>query len=207
MRMAAVLAASFWTLAGPAWTAAPTGTEKLAAWARLYGVMRWFHPSDAAQQIDWNRLAVHGVRAVRAADTRPDLERTLRDLVAPVGVDWDARLPALLEAAAAAPRREAHHDVLRRLVAEVRDGHGSVTDPKVGRAPGVLPIVVRRVEGRWMVTASSQPEQVQVADVVKAIDGVAARPSFADKEALHSGSPQWRSVGAARALAYGPEGS
>lgn len=66
MRMAAVLAASLWTLAGPASAAAPTGTEKLAAWARLYGVMRWFHPtSDAAQQIDWNRSGRRTLRAHR----------------------------------------------------------------------------------------------------------------------------------------------
>src|SRR5678815_3835641 len=36
----------------------------LYAFARLYGVLRWFHPSDAAATIDWDRFAVDGVRPV-----------------------------------------------------------------------------------------------------------------------------------------------
>ena len=47
--------------------APPTDTEKLAALTRLYGVVRWFHPGDSAQEIDWNRFAIHACRRVRAA--------------------------------------------------------------------------------------------------------------------------------------------
>src|SRR5688500_15653522 len=67
-RRPAGLARSLWTPAASAAAPTPAETEKLAAWARLYGVMRWFHPSDAAQQIDWNRLAVRGVKSTRAAN-------------------------------------------------------------------------------------------------------------------------------------------
>src|ERR1044071_2456354 len=56
----------------------------LYAFARLYGVLRWFHPSDAAATIDWDRFAVDGVR--RTLDvTDPDRLRTvLLDLIAPI---------------------------------------------------------------------------------------------------------------------------
>src|SRR4051794_10142695 len=50
------------------------------AFARLYGVLRWFHPSDAAATIDWDRFAMEGVR--RTLDvTDPDrLRIVLLDL-------------------------------------------------------------------------------------------------------------------------------
>ena len=56
----------------------------LYAFARLYGVLRWFHPSDAAATIDWDRFAMEGVR--RTLDvTDPDRIRTvLLDLIAPI---------------------------------------------------------------------------------------------------------------------------
>ena len=44
--------------------------DNVAAFARLYGVVRFFYPSDAAAELDWNRFAVHGVSRVRAARRR-----------------------------------------------------------------------------------------------------------------------------------------
>jgi hypothetical protein len=121
------------------------------------------------------------------------------------GVDWEAKLPALLQAAlAAAPTREAHLTVLRRLVAEARDGHGSVADPAPRGPRGVLPIAVRGVAGRWVVIASTVPDTVRPGDVVVAVDG--RKRWLEEEEALQSGSPQWRREGAARALAWGVAG-
>src|SRR5688500_4638444 len=59
--------------------------DNVAAFARLYGVARWFYPSDAAAALDWNRFAVHGVSRVRAARTPAELERTLEELFTPLG--------------------------------------------------------------------------------------------------------------------------
>src|SRR5882672_1510361 len=39
-------------------TATARRIANLHAFARLYGVVRWFHPSDAASAIEWDRLAV-----------------------------------------------------------------------------------------------------------------------------------------------------
>src|SRR5262245_13748181 len=59
--------------------------ENVAAFARLFGVVRYFYPSDAAASLDWNRFAVYGVRRVRAAEDSAVLEATLEDLFTPLG--------------------------------------------------------------------------------------------------------------------------
>ena len=65
--------------------AAAREVANLHAFAQLYGAMRWFHPSDEAAAIDWNRYAVVGVRAVRGAADDAALERALEAWVAPIG--------------------------------------------------------------------------------------------------------------------------
>jgi hypothetical protein len=56
----------------------------LHAFARLYGVVRWFRPSDAASAIDWDRFAIEGARRViDVADARA-LRATLAECIAPV---------------------------------------------------------------------------------------------------------------------------
>ena len=52
----------------------------LRALARLYGYVRWFHPSDEAQEIDWDRFAVYAVARIRSAEDNADLEERLREL-------------------------------------------------------------------------------------------------------------------------------
>jgi hypothetical protein len=65
--------------------APPREIENVAAFARLYGVVRFFYPSDAAAELDWNRFAVHGVGRVRAARDAAELGTTLKDLFASLG--------------------------------------------------------------------------------------------------------------------------
>jgi C-terminal processing protease CtpA/Prc len=64
--------------------AAPQRVANLHAFARLYGVVRWFHPSDAAAVIDWNRFAVDGVRRVLDARDAAALDAALAELFAPL---------------------------------------------------------------------------------------------------------------------------
>lgn len=59
--------------------------DNVAAFARLYGVVRYFYPSDAAAELDWNRFAVHAVSQVRVASDLKGLETTLKTLVSPLG--------------------------------------------------------------------------------------------------------------------------
>ena len=69
--------------------------DNTAVFARLYGVVRYFYPSDAAASLAWNRFAVHGVRQVRAARTSAELESALKALFAPLGpgIDIGRTLP------------------------------------------------------------------------------------------------------------------
>ena len=86
--------------------APPGEIDNVAAFARLYGVVRFFYPSDAAAELDWNRFAVHGVSRVRAARNVAELETVLEQLVAPLGpgLEIGARLsPAAAPGGAGEP--------------------------------------------------------------------------------------------------------
>ena len=76
--------------------------DNVAAFARLYGVVRYFYPSDAAAALDWDRFAVHGVARVRSARDEPELAAALRQLVAPLGpgIQVGTTLPAASPATA-----------------------------------------------------------------------------------------------------------
>lgn len=116
-----------------------------------------------------------------------------------INVDWDARLRPNVQAALdAGSTRQEHHDVVRSLVAELRDGHGSVIDPQSG-ARSRLPLQLRLVENQVVVTASSDAN-VPVGSVVTAIDGTPAMRKFIAESELASGTPQWRAYRAAMAL-------
>src|SRR5690349_11478130 len=78
------IAASFVAATLTAQTAA-RDLDNTVALARVYGVIRYFYPSDAAASVAWNRFAVYGVRHVRAARTHTELESALNTLFAPLG--------------------------------------------------------------------------------------------------------------------------
>lgn len=106
-RFALPLAAAlvFSTAAVPA-QARPTPADReidnVAAFARLHGVVRYFYPSDAAAELDWDRFAVHGVARVRSARDATELAAALRQLVAPLGpgIQVGTTLPAASPATA-----------------------------------------------------------------------------------------------------------
>jgi hypothetical protein len=58
--------------------------ENLRAFAKLYGYVRFFHPSDEAASIDWDRFAVYGAERVAAAGSREELRATLEELFLPI---------------------------------------------------------------------------------------------------------------------------
>jgi hypothetical protein len=63
----------------------PQQVDNVSAFARIYGVARYFYPSDAAASLDWDRFAVYGVALVRAAPDRSGLGAALRALFSPLG--------------------------------------------------------------------------------------------------------------------------
>ena len=58
--------------------------DNLVAFARVFGCVRFFHPSDQARAIDWDKLAVLGAEATRAASDDNSLRGILRELFEPI---------------------------------------------------------------------------------------------------------------------------
>src|SRR5437763_7443924 len=48
----------------PARAVTDAGLRNLTAFGRLYGIVRFFHPSDEAAAADWNSFAIDGVRRI-----------------------------------------------------------------------------------------------------------------------------------------------
>ncbi len=66
-------------------TAVPTtDAEELRAFAKLYGYVRYFHPSDEAAALDWNTFAIEGARRVVEAEHREQLRTILLELFRPI---------------------------------------------------------------------------------------------------------------------------
>ena len=173
---------------------------------------------DPARQADLDALRA-ALAAVAGPSPTPDLDQRLADVVvawsvfrhfypywAEAGVDWDARLPPQLEIARAADSREAQRDAIRSLVADVRDGHGSVTDTLDRTERAELPVRLGVVEGRLVVTSSAVPREAPVGAVVSTIDGVPATDRLARALCLASGTRQWRQVSGTWPLTTGPKG-
>jgi C-terminal processing protease CtpA/Prc len=60
------------------------GLDNLAAFTRLLGYVRFFHPSDQAAAADWEKLALAGVQRAEKPKTPEELARALEDFFRPV---------------------------------------------------------------------------------------------------------------------------
>lgn len=69
----------------PARALTAQGMRNLAAFAELYGIVRYFHPSDEAAAADWDGIAMIGVEQVESARTPAELAARLRSLFRPLG--------------------------------------------------------------------------------------------------------------------------
>ncbi|MDA2928220.1 peptidase S41, partial [Acidobacteria bacterium AH-259-G07] len=58
--------------------------ENLRAFAKLYGYVKYFHPSDEASRIDWDKFAVYGMEKVWQAKDKRNLNRVLEELFLPI---------------------------------------------------------------------------------------------------------------------------
>ena len=58
--------------------------KNIETFARLYGYARWFHPSDEAQEIDWDKFAVLGIQKVENIKSPKALRDTLYCLFSPI---------------------------------------------------------------------------------------------------------------------------
>ena len=122
-------------------------------------------------------------------------------------VKWDARLRPQLEIAYLANTRDGQRDALRQLVADARDGHGSVTDDLRREERSVLPIRLGIVGDDLVVTASDVTADAPVGAVVTRIDGVPAAQRLAATMRLASGTRQWRQTRALQEISTCPKGA
>ena len=70
------------------------GLRNEIAFTRLFGYVRYFHPSDESAAADWEALAVQGARTVEAADDDTALAKALAALFQPVSPTLRNRLRA-----------------------------------------------------------------------------------------------------------------
>ena len=56
----------------------------LKAFSDVYGVVRWFYPGDESQDVDWNKIALDGVRKIDKVKTHNDFTKVIQDIFAPV---------------------------------------------------------------------------------------------------------------------------
>ncbi len=64
-------------------------TEYLSAFAKLYGYIRYFHPSDEASSIDWDKFLCYGIEQVGKANNPVELKNTLDSLFLPIAPTLD----------------------------------------------------------------------------------------------------------------------
>ncbi|MFH1052469.1 MAG: S41 family peptidase [bacterium] len=58
--------------------------SNLRTFAKLYGYVRYFHPSDEASLVDWDWFVVNGVEKVKNAKSNDELQEILQELFYPI---------------------------------------------------------------------------------------------------------------------------
>lgn len=58
--------------------------KNIETFNRVYGYVRYFHPSDEAATLDWNTFASYGSKKVENCKNSTELHRTLMDLFQPI---------------------------------------------------------------------------------------------------------------------------
>lgn len=63
--------------------------NKLTAFARTYGYVRFFHPSDQASLLDWNRMALFGANEILNSPESESVDQVLTKIFDPVVIDLE----------------------------------------------------------------------------------------------------------------------
>jgi len=77
--------------------------ENLIAFTRLYGVVRYFHPSDEAVAADWTSVAVNGAEFVESAKDANELAQRLTEVFAPLAPSLQVSSSSTMNIAAIEP--------------------------------------------------------------------------------------------------------
>src|ERR1051326_6341508 len=126
-----------------------------------------------------------------------------------VKTDWPAALKNALASAATDENDLAFLTTLRRMVAQLHDGHGNVYYPGEPRGFSI-PLIFGWVEGRLVVTdvAAGGASDIQPGDIVLKVNGKPSADALTELESFISGATsQWRRCIALILLADGPKDS
>lgn len=110
-----------------------------------------------------------------------------------IQTDWSRSLETALVSAANDPDERAFLKTLRRMVAELRDGHGGVYQGSSGGF--TIPVLLGWVEGRLVITdvAAVGADGLQPGDIVLKVNGETSEKLLVERETMISGAtPQWR---------------
>ena len=119
-----------------------------------------------------------------------------------VKTDWDAVLPGALREAASARDGNEFHTTLRKMVAELKDGHGRVSY-SAARRMGRVAAMAEWIEGKFIVTNAKS--ELSPGDEIVAINGTPASQALIDAEKLISGAtPQWKRSRSVLEVLMGP---
>ncbi|MGI9518792.1 MAG: S41 family peptidase [Pirellulaceae bacterium] len=108
-----------------------------------------------------------------------------------VDADWPATLQTSLNSGINTVSRADTTRTLQWLVAQLHDGHGRVMDPQAMQGVKFLPVSFDWIEEQ-LVAVASNDGQLKVGDVITTVNGTPADEYLTEREALISGSPQWK---------------
>src|SRR3982751_1268853 len=93
------------TAATPAATAADAArVERLVDLAKVWGAVKYFHPTLAYREIDWDKALVEAIPKVSAAKTSQEYSAALNQMLAALG-DASTRAEIETQAGAAPPKQ------------------------------------------------------------------------------------------------------
>jgi C-terminal processing protease CtpA/Prc len=126
-----------------------------------------------------------------------------------VKVDWPQVLRETLIAAANDSDEMAFLKTLRRMIAQLQDGHGGIYHTSDSGVFYGVPVVFGWVEGRLIVTqVAGEAGDLRPGDVVVKVDGKPSAEVLTEKEALISGATlQWRRFNSVYRLGFGSKDS
>ena len=124
-----------------------------------------------------------------------------------VKVDWDNELTKTLAAALADKTEEDFLLTLRKMVAQLQDGHGNVYHSGIAKRKAGVPFAVDWVESQLVVIASKDAAKIRNGDVILSVGNMPAEKALHHEEQYISGLPQWKRNRALRQFASGDSGS
>jgi hypothetical protein len=66
------------------WSQHEQAIQNVEVFAKVYGYVRFLHPSDEAAAVNWDKLAIYGCQRVEKARNPQELKTALQEIFQPV---------------------------------------------------------------------------------------------------------------------------